>query len=51
MTYVYILQSEDGLHFYVGAAEELRGRLARHAGSQGTMRARSLTLPGMHPGA
>ena len=30
MTYVYILQSEDGLHFYVGATEELRGRLAKH---------------------
>lgn len=30
MTYVYILESEDGLHFYVGCTEELRGRLAKH---------------------
>lgn len=30
MTYVYILQSEDGDHFYVGATDELRERLKYH---------------------
>ena len=30
MVYVYILQSLDGLHFYIGMTEELRGRLAKH---------------------
>lgn len=34
MVYVYILQSLDGLNFYTGMTEELRGRLAKHnAGS------------------
>jgi predicted GIY-YIG superfamily endonuclease len=30
MVYVYILRSEDGEHFYVGATEDLRGRLKLH---------------------
>jgi putative endonuclease len=30
MVYVYILQSEDGVHFYSGATDELRGRLEKH---------------------
>jgi putative endonuclease len=30
MTYVYILQSEDGFHFYTGATEDLRERLEKH---------------------
>jgi putative endonuclease len=30
MTYVYILQSEDGVHFYTGATDNLRSRLERH---------------------
>ena len=30
MVYVYILQSVDGEHFYVGGTQELRGRLAKH---------------------
>ena len=30
MTYVYILQSEDGLHFYVGVTDDLRNRLKKH---------------------
>jgi predicted GIY-YIG superfamily endonuclease len=34
MRYVYILESEDGEHFYVGIAEDLRARLEKHnAGS------------------
>ena len=30
MQYVYILQSEDSEHFYVGNAEDLRARLTKH---------------------
>jgi len=30
MRYVYLLQSVDGEHFYVGCTAELRGRLAKH---------------------
>lgn len=30
MKYVYILQSEDSEHFYVGAAEDVRARLLKH---------------------
>ena len=30
MTYVYVLQSEDGVHFYTGATEEIRERLEKH---------------------
>jgi predicted GIY-YIG superfamily endonuclease len=30
MLYVYILQSEDGEHFYTGITEDLRARLKRH---------------------
>ena len=30
MIYVYILQSEDGVHFYGGVTEELRERLEKH---------------------
>lgn len=30
MVCVYILTSEDGEHQYVGATEELRGRLQKH---------------------
>lgn len=30
MTYVYVLQSEDGEHFYTGATEDLRARLEKH---------------------
>lgn len=30
MFYVYIRESEDGLHFYVGCTKELRGRLTKH---------------------
>lgn len=34
VTYVYILNSETGDHFYVGMTAELRGRLQQHnAGS------------------
>jgi predicted GIY-YIG superfamily endonuclease len=30
MKYVYILQSLDSLHFYVGITDDLRARLAKH---------------------
>ncbi len=30
MVYIYILESIDGEHFYVGGTQELRGRLAKH---------------------
>jgi predicted GIY-YIG superfamily endonuclease len=30
LKYVYILQSEDGQHFYVGITDNLDGRLAIH---------------------
>jgi len=30
MKYVYILQSKDLDHFYVGIADDLRARLAKH---------------------
>ena len=30
MKYVYILQSKDGAHFYVGVTDDLRARLAKH---------------------
>lgn len=30
MKYVYILESLDGLHFYVGITDDLRARLAKH---------------------
>lgn len=30
MKYVYILKSTDGDHFYVGATDDLRARLAAH---------------------
>jgi predicted GIY-YIG superfamily endonuclease len=30
MKYVYILQSEDGEHFYVGSTDDLRERLKKH---------------------
>ena len=30
MKYVYILESLDSLHFYVGITEDLRVRLAKH---------------------
>ena len=30
MKYVYILESHDTLHFYVGITEDLRARLAKH---------------------
>ncbi len=30
MIYVYILQSLDGLHFYVGMTRDLRSRLDKH---------------------
>ena len=30
ITYVYLLRSADGLHFYVGCTSDLRGRLAKH---------------------
>ncbi|MDB5626581.1 MAG: nuclease family protein [Tardiphaga sp.] len=30
MKYVYILESLDGEHFYVGLTDDLRARLARH---------------------
>ena len=30
MKYVYILESRDSEHFYVGIAENLRARLAKH---------------------
>lgn len=30
MKYVYILQSIDSEHFYVGIADDLRARLAKH---------------------
>ena len=30
MTYVYILQSLNGEHYYTGGTDELRGRLADH---------------------
>ena len=34
--YVYILQSEDGLHFYVGITDRPRRRLASHNAGQVT---------------
>ncbi len=30
MKYVYILESLDGQHFYVGATADLKARLAKH---------------------
>jgi len=30
MIYVYILQSLDGLHFYVGMTRDLRSRMDKH---------------------
>jgi len=30
MKYVYILESLDSLHFYVGITDDLRARLAKH---------------------
>jgi putative endonuclease len=30
MKYVYILETEDSEHFYVGLTDNLRGRLAKH---------------------
>ena len=30
MRYVYILESLDSLHFYVGMTDDLRARLAKH---------------------
>jgi predicted GIY-YIG superfamily endonuclease len=30
MKYVYILESDDSEHFYVGIADDLRTRLAKH---------------------
>jgi predicted GIY-YIG superfamily endonuclease len=30
MNYVYILESEDSEHFYVGVADDLRARLTKH---------------------
>ena len=30
MKYVYILESRDSEHFYVGITEDLRARLAKH---------------------
>lgn len=30
MKYVYILESLDSLHFYIGITDDPRGRLARH---------------------
>jgi putative endonuclease len=30
MKYVYILESLDSLHFYVGIADDLRARLGKH---------------------
>jgi putative endonuclease len=29
-SYVYILESEDGLHFYTGLTDNLEARLAKH---------------------
>ncbi|MEY9881309.1 GIY-YIG nuclease family protein [Bradyrhizobium sp. USDA 329] len=30
MKYVYILESLDSLHFYIGITDDLRARLAKH---------------------
>jgi predicted GIY-YIG superfamily endonuclease len=30
MKYVYILESLDSLHFYVGITDDVRARLAKH---------------------
>jgi len=30
MKYVYILESEDSEHFYIGVTDDLRTRLAKH---------------------
>lgn len=30
MKYIYILESLDGLHFYVGATSDLKARLDKH---------------------
>jgi putative endonuclease len=30
MKYVYILESHDSEHFYIGIADDLRARLAKH---------------------
>jgi putative endonuclease len=30
MTYVYILESEAGRHFYTGATDDLKNRLQKH---------------------
>jgi putative endonuclease len=34
MKYVYILESLDGEHFYVGITDDLRARLAKHNGGE-----------------
>ncbi|TFV77299.1 GIY-YIG nuclease family protein [Bradyrhizobium frederickii] len=34
MKYVYILESLDSLHFYVGITDDLRARLAKHNASE-----------------
>ena len=36
MKYVYILESLDGHHFYVGATADLKARLAKHNASEVT---------------
>ena len=34
MTYVYMLQSEDGEHFYVGVSSDVYARLKQHNAGQ-----------------
>jgi predicted GIY-YIG superfamily endonuclease len=36
MKYVYILESLDGDHFYIGVADDLRIRLSKHNGGEVT---------------
>ena len=40
MTYIYILKSESGTHFYTGMTSDLSARLARHNAGQVTYTAK-----------
>jgi len=42
MKYVYILESRDSEHFYIGLTDDLRARLARHNAGEVTHTAKYL---------
>jgi len=53
MKYVYILETEDGLHFYVGLADDVDVRVAQHNAGEVTHTAKygpwkGANLPGVY---